>query len=196
MESSSTADKSCGPQLFDPNEPSKKWGIKRLSDYAREQHAAIVKKERLLTPFYWRLGHALELARPDFNHGQWARFLKSQRIEKTRASKARAIYQAFGSAEEVARMSVEAAYKASRAKSSQQKTNQPTESGGLPAKLGKALTTVDSVAAKVMVNVADLPRPEKQALLDNLRQTISRLQDHVRHLEMEIESPSPAVAGD
>ncbi|HUT93410.1 MAG TPA: hypothetical protein VMY37_28360 [Thermoguttaceae bacterium] len=102
--------RSCGLQLFVDGEPSNEWGLEELSTYARMQYRQILDGEKLFAPAYWRLGHALVLAKTAFRHGKWAQHLKDLGIDKTRASKARAIYLTFDKAEDVSGLTVEEAY--------------------------------------------------------------------------------------
>lgn len=98
---------------FDPQplaNPTADWSIERLGEYAAEQHRGMARDEQSLTVRYWRLGMALELARNKTSHGQWRHFLDAHHIDKTRASKARAIYASFSRAEELAGLTVEEAY--------------------------------------------------------------------------------------
>ena len=102
--------KSCDPQLLlDPPDPG--WGVEDLAHYARAQEQAIVAGDRSLTACYWRLGRALELARKQFAHRQWGRFLEELGIDKSRASKARAIHGTFETESAVAELTVQEAYR-------------------------------------------------------------------------------------
>ncbi|MEK6234594.1 MAG: hypothetical protein N2C14_07765, partial [Planctomycetales bacterium] len=77
--------KSCDPQLLH-EQPNEAWGVERLGEFAQARHREIEADEQSLAQAYWRLGLALNLARRQFSHGQWAKFLDELRIEKTRAS--------------------------------------------------------------------------------------------------------------
>ena len=102
--------KSCVPQhLQQPPDPA--WGVEDLGHYARAQEQAIAQGEHSLTTCYWRLGFALNLARKHLAHRQWGRYLGELGIEKTRASKARAIHGTFTAEEEVAELTVQEAYR-------------------------------------------------------------------------------------
>jgi hypothetical protein len=109
MNKNSTRRKSCDPQLLEQT-PQKDWGVEQLGKYAQAQHQAIEKGEQSLAPYYWRLGLALELSRKHFAHHQWAKFLDKFGIDKTRASKARAIHRTFSAEQETAALSVQQAY--------------------------------------------------------------------------------------
>ena len=60
--------------------------------------------------FYWHLGKALVMARNKYKHGSWGNFLESLGVNKTRASKAQAIYKANRAEKEVGDLSVAKAY--------------------------------------------------------------------------------------
>lgn len=110
MAPDSLASKSCDPQLLQqPPDPG--WGVEDLGRYARAQEQAIASGDRALTTCYWRLGRALELARKQFAHRQWGRFLADLGIDKSRASKARAIHGTFESETQVAELTVQEAYR-------------------------------------------------------------------------------------
>lgn len=99
----------CGPQPFG-EQPSHATPLDRLTDLAAEAHAALMACEKSATPHYWRLGQILMLARKQVPRGDWADYLTTLGIEKTRASKARAIFRAFHTAEETSVLSVADAY--------------------------------------------------------------------------------------
>ncbi|MEQ8786071.1 MAG: hypothetical protein RIC55_07215 [Pirellulaceae bacterium] len=104
------SEKSCGPQPLADELPADVWTLDRLGEFAAIEHRAIVHDEITLAPRYWRLGLALHLARKLIRHGMWQHFLRAHGIDKTRASKARAIYGAFESADELDGLTVEEAY--------------------------------------------------------------------------------------
>lgn len=110
MDEANCDDKSCGPQLFISSEPNVEWGVNQLGAVAMAQHQQIVESERHLAVAYWRLGQTLDLAKKNFNYGQWEGFLKTWKIDKTRASRARAIFRTFGGEEQVRSLTVEQAY--------------------------------------------------------------------------------------
>jgi hypothetical protein len=105
-----TPEKSFVAKLFSPEEPDHSWGVEELGAYAKAQHEAIVHGEQSLTHLYWRLGNALELARRQFDRGQWGKYLESLGLNKTRVSKARAIFRRFGTPEAIGDLGVEEAY--------------------------------------------------------------------------------------
>ncbi|MCH8047136.1 MAG: hypothetical protein IID44_25825 [Planctomycetes bacterium] len=109
MNDSDDATKSCDPQLLQ-GEPLKTWTVDELGQYAEAQQLEIENCEKALAPVYWQLGKALNLARENFGRGQWSRFLEQWAIDKTRASKARAIQRTFKTPQKVENMSVQEAY--------------------------------------------------------------------------------------
>jgi hypothetical protein len=181
-----SAEKSCGSQPLGIEAPSRSWGIDRLTDYVRLQYRTIVRREGTLAAIYWRLGQGLSLARETFTHGQWGPFLLSQGIDKTRASKARSIYEAFGSAEELKGMSVADAYEARCRKLRNQESVPADLAAELPVRFNKALVKVEDDAMRVFENTTQWTRLEKQELLEALRHTIACLQEHAKQLETEI----------
>lgn len=107
MERSDT--NSCGPQSLSEM-PSHSWELDRLAGYAQQQHAHLIEEEKAVAPNYWRLGMALTLLRKNFGRGQWGMCLVALKIDKTRASKARAIFRTFSAESDMEGLSVEEAY--------------------------------------------------------------------------------------
>ena len=192
MATETAAKKSCGPQLSDNDLPSHDWDVDRLGDYAKRQYQVILKCEQTLAPYYWRLGQALSLARKNFNRGQWGQYLVSFGIDKTRSSKACAIFGAFPTSEAVESMSVEEAYQARRSQVREKASVE--DEAVLPVKLGKVLTKMERVAGQVFDNVAQLTRVEKEELLKNVRQAIACLQARADQLKDAIEADTGAAA--
>jgi len=108
--------KRCESQLFD-EQPNEAWDIERLGAFARARHQEIDADEQSLARAYWRLGMALNLARSQFSHGQWAKFLEELGIGKTRASKDRAIRRSFDNEDAVEGLLVQEAYRQRKRKS-------------------------------------------------------------------------------
>ena len=102
--------KSCGTQHLEEKLPTDTWAVDRLGDFAASQHLSITRDEETLAPKYWRLGLSLNLARKQIPHGEWLRFLKSFSIDRTRASKARAIHRTFTNEDDLDGLTVEEAY--------------------------------------------------------------------------------------
>jgi len=112
----SAPDECFGAKHFPDDEPSYGWGLIDLEQYAQAQHAVIVRGETTLAPTYWRLGRSLELIRRQRGRGAWGKYLESLHIHRVRACKARAICRHFSTAESVAGLAVEEAYKESKSK--------------------------------------------------------------------------------
>ncbi|MCR9294159.1 MAG: hypothetical protein NXI32_15680 [bacterium] len=108
--------KSCESQLLD-EQPNEAWDVERLGEFARARHQEIDADEQSLARAYWQLGLALNLARRQFSYGQWAKFLDELGIDKTRASKARAIQRSFDTENSVDGLSVQEAYRKRKRKS-------------------------------------------------------------------------------
>ena len=108
--------KSCESQLLD-EQPNEAWDVERLGEFARARHQEIDADEQSLARAYWQLGLALNLARRQFSHGQWSKFLDELGIDKTRASKARAIQRSFDTENSVDGLSVQEAYRKRKRKS-------------------------------------------------------------------------------
>jgi hypothetical protein len=107
--------KSCEPQLLD-EVPTEAWGVEKLGAFAQARHHEIEADEQSLARVYWRLGLALNLARRQFSHGQWTKFLDALGIDKTRASKARAIQRSFEAECSLEGLSVQEAYRSRKRK--------------------------------------------------------------------------------
>lgn len=178
MNSSQTA-KSCEPQLLQ-QPPDSTWGVNDLGHYARAQEQAIAAGEKSLTACYWRLGLALNLARKHFAHRQWGRYLGELGIEKTRASKARAIHGAFEAEDEVAALTVQEAYRRRqskpRAATAEKRVTPPAEFDLVEFLLG-VCKQADGCADQV----AYLELEQAQQILTTLDETIAEL-DKLRQL--------------
>lgn len=103
-------EKGCESQPLPEGNPTPKWTSEQLASYAQQQHQQIASSEEPLTSLYWRLGLALSVARAKFKHGKWGEYLQSLGIDKTRASKARAIHKACPKERDIANLSVAKAY--------------------------------------------------------------------------------------
>lgn len=110
MEQHRPEPESCESQRFE-EQPAENWGVDDLGRFAHARHQEIETDEASLAQAYWRLGLPLNLARSHFARGQWAGFLDEWGVDKTRASKARAIQRSFKTQESVAGLSVQEAYK-------------------------------------------------------------------------------------
>jgi hypothetical protein len=166
------SDKGCGPQRFDSEIPSDEWNIDRLGEFAATEHGAIVADETTLAPRYWRLGLALDLARKQIRHGKWLHFLELHAIDKTRASKARAIHRTFASEKDLDGLSVEEAY-ARRERSGGRRTN---ESEDAVQKLETHLQALSDCVEKVASEVQGNYREAVAGLLSDLDHAIRDLE--------------------
>ena len=95
----------CPRTIRRPSGPQNNLPPTPRSNTSRSPH-----QEEPLASLYWRLGLALTLARAKFKHGKWGSYMQSLGIDKTRASKAQAIYKANRNEKDVAGLSVAAAY--------------------------------------------------------------------------------------
>lgn len=185
MATKSKSTKGCGgPQPLSEDQPAHDWTLERLGDYAKGQYSRILEGERTLSPYYWRLGQALTIARKNFAHGQWLGYLESLEIDKTRASKACAIFRAFSTPAAVETLSVEEAYEARRP----QPAPEPRVeiSGGASLKFIGALEKVEKFVDDTFAEPAIFSADEKEELLATLRHTIRTLQEYERRLEGEL----------
>jgi len=142
------------------------------------QHRQIIDGEKLLTPSYWRLGHALVLAKKTLNHGQWARYLKKLGIDKTRASKARAIYRTFESEVDVAGLTVEEAYAKRQRNHSAELDEGADEAAEPKADVQRLRKSVHKIAEQTVAAIQDAAfaeREEANILIPAIRKTISQL---------------------
>jgi len=177
--------KPCGPPRTLPaSEPTTEWLPEQLSLYAQIQYRRIVEEETRLTRPYWRLGHALELAKRSFGYGQWAKYLEQLGIDPTRASKARAIYRTFAKEDDVARLTVEDAY----ARRARKRSTMPSDSDG-SRKHGKCLRkSVTSIAQRtgaVIQEAAFAASEEAMILIPAVRKAIRELQTLLEFLERQ-----------
>lgn len=158
------ATESCGPQPFEER-LSHATPLARLTELAGKVQAALVALEKSTTPHYWRLGQILVLARKQVPRGDWSDYLATLGIEKTRASKARAIFRAFHTAEETAGLSVADAYdrRARRAPAGKCSRKSPNDA-----------------VAELRAPAATLPH-----WVDRLAEDAARLRDEVQFLSPE-----------
>lgn len=176
--------KSCDPQLLTDEHPDGKWGKEELGSYAQSQYKAIVSGEESLTPRYWRLGMALNLARKSLQHGHWQKYIRSLGIDKSRAARARAIHETFNTIEEVAGLTVDKAY-ARRVlrKPKQRRGNQKFVRTEAP--LATFLKTLRD-RTRVMIEAADSAEPQLAAkLLPVVSEAMSRLTTLKQSLERQ-----------
>ena len=179
--------KSCGPQLFAEGEPSNEWGLEELGVYAQMQYRQILDGERLLAPAYWRLGHALKFAKKAFRHGKWTQYVKDLGIDKTRASKAGAIYRTFDGPDEVAKLTVEEAY-AKRQRKQSAKPEDGIDGGSQPKNVQRLRKSVSSIGKRTddVIHDAAFAAPEEAVILiPAVRKAIRQLQELLEYLERQ-----------
>ncbi len=167
--------KSCTTQHFPTGTPSQEWTPEQLHVYAQSQHQAILDDERTLALKYWRLGLALSLLRKNFNYGQWEQLLGTLGIEKTKASRARAIARTFTDEAEVAGLTVQEAYERRSLNQPQQSTDSP----GHSAEAEKFHRFLDRVAktADGFIDFAGFAEPhEATELLSALDRSLTKLE--------------------
>lgn len=190
--------KSCGPQLFNGGEPSNEWGLEELSTYAQMQYRQILDGEKLLAPAYWRLGHALVLAKKAFRHGKWTQHLKDLGIDKTRASKARGIFLTFDKAEDVAQLTVEQAY-AKRQRKRSAKPDEGADGAAQPRedvhRLRKSVSSIGKRTEDAVHDAAFVAPEEAVILIPAVRKAIRQLQELLEYLEQQAgAAPADATA--
>ncbi|MDP6557791.1 MAG: hypothetical protein QGG71_24200 [Pirellulaceae bacterium] len=141
MNTSTTVSKGCTPQLFPDERPGLDWPLERLKDFAKSQHQEILADEEALAVKYWRLGAALNLLRNNFNRGQWQQLLATLGIDKTRASRARAIARTFANETELAGLTVRQAYE----RRCRSRVSQPTASANSSEAISKLRRLLDRI---------------------------------------------------
>lgn len=183
--------KGCGPKLFGKGEPNNEWGLEELSAYAQMQYHQILDGEKLLAPAHWRLGHVLVLTKKAFKHGKWTQHLKDLGIDKTRASRARAIFGAFEKEQDVAGLTVEEAYAKRRRKQSSM-GNEITDGGAQPKKdvqrLRKSVRSIGKRTEDVIHDAAFVAPEEAVILIPAVRESIRQLQELLKYLEQQADA--------
>ncbi len=174
MTSKALPTKCCEVQLLPDGPPSREWTPEQLLAYARAQNEAINDDECKLAVRYWRLGSALNLLRPNFQHGQWEHALKRLGIHKSTASRAKAIACTFASEAEVAGLTATAAYEQRVRKRRKGTTNSSTRKARSP--LRRFLSSICETADKLIDDAAFMDRNEANELLPAVRVAIRRLQ--------------------
>lgn len=184
MTAKSKTPKRCDPKPLDSDAPSHDWPLDRLTDYAQRFNTLINDGERTLAPSYWHLGHALTLARKSFQRGQWQAYLKLIGIDKTRCSKACAIYKTFSQPEALSDLSVEQAY--AERHSERQTTGVKEPEAIALQRFGSARRKIERAAEKTIACSAELSTAEKQQLILELRSTVANLESYVKRLEKKL----------
>ena len=179
---------SCGSQPLSSGTPTREWGVDELGSYAQLQNRQIVEGEKLLTPSYWRLGQALTFAKKSLNHGQWGRYLKELGIDKSRASKARAIYGAFANLEDVAELTVEGAY--SQRPRKKQTPVSDSKNGNITEqdtqRVRKSIEKIAKQSGDVAHDAAFAGPQEAAILIPSVRKAIDELRELLRYLEEQV----------
>ncbi|MGA2617297.1 MAG: hypothetical protein ABSF26_06760 [Thermoguttaceae bacterium] len=181
-----TGGKSFDSQLLPTGEPNSEWGLGQLGVYAQLQYRQIMDGEKSLTTRYWRLGLALVLARSIFKHGLWSQHLKDLGIDKTRASKARAIYRAFAKAGDVAGLRVDEAYarrKRKLAKSPIENTNKESAATKDAKMLRASIGRIAKKTGSVIHTAAYAEPKDAKLLIPAVRKAIQQLEELLRFLE-------------
>ena len=176
-----------------------------LGEQARRAHDKIVNGEQTLAPVYWELGRILKLARKQLGRGQWGRFLASFGINRVRACKALAIYDAFTSPDDLVGMSVEESYEhrrrrqagTSHAQSAKCRTAavQPDNDEKPQRNLSEAdletyLAQVCDQAERLIDVAAFLEKDRRELLYPRYRAALEQLQYLGRMLGAEDKSPT------
>ncbi len=176
MAAEATTPESCDPQQLSEGNPTAKWTLEQLTAYAQAQHQSIAQAEQPLTGLYWRLGKTLSMARDKFKHGRWGTFLETLGIDKTRASKAQAIYKAHRAEKDVAELSVAEAYShRNRKKAKSHAADAAVMSD--KAQLREFLKGIREEADRFHDVAAFLEPPETTEFLLDMEQTIKKLEE-------------------
>jgi hypothetical protein len=182
--------KSCVPQLFDNAEPGQDWSLDELSNYARIQYREILDGEKSQVQIYWRLGAALVLAKKAFKHGKWSQHLKELGIERTRASRARAIYQTFPEVEDTAGLTVAEAYDRRGRKQPSADSVDSSRQGQETRRLRKSVRLIGRKAKDLVQTSAATESQEAVILIPAVRKAIHQLQEFLDHLEQQVDEVS------
>lgn len=178
----STKSKSCGPQQFPEGEPTELWTLDELGKYAQRQHRQIVANEQKLAQIYWRLGRALVFARNNFMHGQWGLYLQELGIDRTRASKAKAVFRTFPAIEDLESLTVEEAYARRKRKeppsvpSQQGNSGKPRKSSQMHA-LVVSLRQVNQYVNRTLDQISAVKSSQATRLLSMTAKAIEALQE-------------------
>jgi hypothetical protein len=187
METESMDDgKSFDPQLLPEGEPTSEWGLDQLSVYAQLQHRQIMDGEKLLSPSYWRLGRALVLAKKAFKHGNWGQHLKNLGIDRTRASKAVAIFRTFDKEQDVAGLRVDEAYDRRERKQGEKPTNAGRKNVAVKKDAKILRASIGRIAQKTgsVIHTAAFAEPkDAKQLIPVVRRAIQQLEELLGFLE-------------
>lgn len=177
IENNLPSDATLRSQLNDDELPSNDWGLDRLGEFAQRLNITMVTNEKMLAADYWRLGSALVKARRQLCRGHWLPFLKSLGIEKTRSSKACAIFRTFSAVAEVQELTVEQAYQARRQLPSSRSAADDEELIEADDATHDVFQQFDEQALQLRAEIKSAGHGELQGLLGRVRMWIDRLSD-------------------
>lgn len=182
--------KSCVTQLSEL--PSLDWDLTRIESYAADLSRKIDEVERPLAQEHWRLGSSLTMLKQKgkFRRGEFSALLKRLGIDKTRASKARAIFRTFATAEKLDGLTVEAAYQRRERKMKKQDDGKPVrkstrklpnefEASSGPAvwlPLPGFLADAARHAERCLAEAKKAPPANARAMAEEIAATINKLQ--------------------
>jgi len=175
MDHESSPDESCTPQHFTAGCPTHEGLPGQPCTYAQAQHQAILDEERELAVKCWRLGRALQLLRRSFNHGQWEQLLTQLDIEKTKASRARAIARTFEKEDALAGLTVKQAYD-KRPRKLRKPAPEPSEPKQETGRLGQFLDHVTRTADLFVDEAGFAEEAEAMSLLPAIEAAMQKLE--------------------
>jgi hypothetical protein len=182
-----TSTKSCGPQHSEKKQNSKKETGEQLQQAAIKLHISIQDSEVKLASQYWELGKLLEQLEKLTKHGEWEKRLATMKINKTRASKARAIYRTFQAEDErkeLEKLTVEQAY-SRRSRIVKSKDPKDTSNVKLFFNLNNRLV---EVTEKVIADSEQLSPDVKEELIDQLTESQKILDSLLKTLKLKTDS--------
>ncbi len=133
------------------------------------------------------------LAKKSLNHGHWKQYLKKLGIDKTRASKARAIYNAFPELEQVTGLTVEEAYGQRSGKQQGSAADSPRVDTmeQQTQRMRKSITKIAKQAGDAIHDAAFAGPEEATILIPAVRKAIVELQELLQHLETQVSTAKP-----
>lgn len=187
MKTDSTVAESCETQVLSDGAPSEAWALPQLTQFATQQYQAIVAAEKPLAVLYFRLGKALAMARQKYKHGSWGKFLVSLGIDKTRASKAVAIYRTCNGEENVASLTVEKAY-AQRERKNRRKPPVDSVKLSSPAVLRDFLKILGIELEQLPKVIAGLSPQDARELERDMHAALKRFEDLINLVHSRVKS--------
>ena len=179
-------EKSCDSQLLPEGDPTSEWGLDHLGVYAQLQYRQIMDGEKSLTVTYRRLGCALVHTKKIFKHGCWGQHLKLLGIDRTRASKAMAIYRTFPKEEDVVGLRVDEAYDRRERRKTGKQTQEPGKNAATKKDAKMLRKSIGNLARRTgsVVHSAAYAEPQDAVrLIPAVRKAISQLEDLLHFLE-------------